>query len=58
MPRTLDDPIFTDEDAAREYLEDILWPDGPHCPRCGSFDRIARCEGEAYRPGLYNVSAV
>jgi transposase-like protein len=52
--RTLDDPIFTDENAAREYLERVLWPDGPRCPRCGSFDRITKCEGEAYRAGLYN----
>ena len=27
---------FPDDDAAREWFESILWPDGPHCPRCGS----------------------
>lgn len=29
-------PRFTDENAAREYLEGIHWPDGPVCPHCGS----------------------
>jgi transposase-like protein len=48
------DPRFTDEDAAREYLEKQRWPDGPVCPRCGAVDRITKCEGEAYRAGLYN----
>src|SRR3954452_2495448 len=48
------DPRFTDEDAAREYLEKQRWPDGPVCPRCGAVDRISKCEGEAYRAGLYN----
>jgi transposase-like protein len=30
-------PEFTNEDAAREHLEGIRWPDGPFCPHCGSF---------------------
>lgn len=29
-------PRFTDENAAREYLEGIHWPEGPLCPHCGS----------------------
>jgi len=29
-------PRFQNEDAAREYLEGIHWPDGPVCPHCGS----------------------
>ncbi len=29
-------PRFQDEDAAREHLEAIHWPDGPNCPHCGS----------------------
>jgi transposase-like protein len=29
---------FTDEDAARERLEALRWPDGPFCPHCGSFN--------------------
>ena len=29
---------FPDDDAAQEWFESILWPDGPYCPRCGSFN--------------------
>ena len=54
MPRTVHDPIFTDETAAREHLESVLWPDGPVCPRCGERERVAKLEGAAYRPGLYH----
>ena len=28
-------PHFRDDDAARKYLEDLLWPNGPVCPHCG-----------------------
>lgn len=31
-------PRFTDETAARQHLEALHWPDGPFCPKCGSFD--------------------
>jgi transposase-like protein len=31
-------PQFTNENAAREHLEGIRWPDGPFCPHCGSFN--------------------
>ena len=27
-----------DEDLTRDYLEQIRWPDGVACPRCGSLD--------------------
>lgn len=26
---------FRDDEAARKYLESVLWPDGPVCPHCG-----------------------
>jgi transposase-like protein len=26
---------FANEPSARRYLESVLWPDGPVCPRCG-----------------------
>ena len=29
---------FTNEDAARAYLEGSLWPEGPICPHCGVFN--------------------
>jgi transposase-like protein len=27
---------FSDEDACREHLQQLRWPDGVRCPRCGS----------------------
>ena len=28
--------MFPDEEAAREWFESHVWPNGRHCPRCGS----------------------
>ena len=28
--------MFPDEDAARAWFEAHVWPEGRHCPRCGS----------------------
>jgi transposase-like protein len=54
---TFQNPIFHDEDKAREALEAVRWPDGPICPHCGNShqDKIAKVEGEkrTHRPGLY-----
>jgi transposase-like protein len=36
---------FISEEAAREYLESIQWPDGPICPHCGTIDRASRIAG-------------
>ena len=30
--------MFPTEDAAREWLESEIWPDGPYCPKCGSLN--------------------
>ena len=38
---------FTDETAAREAMEAVLWPHGPVCPCCGSLDRIGKVEGRS-----------
>src|ERR1700680_26821 len=57
MTRTrtdLRDPIYHDDDAAREHLEKVLWPFGPVCPRCGVMDeRITKLGGSSARPGVY-----
>ena len=45
-------PRFNDEDAARDHLESILWPNGPVCPHCGSMERNSRLNGTSHRPGL------
>ncbi len=51
----LTNPIFTDADKAREYLEAQRWPQGPVCPHCGSMDdQITKMQGKTTRPGLYN----
>ena len=35
-PKTdLSNPIYNNDDAAREHLERLYWPDGTYCPRCG-----------------------
>jgi transposase-like protein len=48
----LTDSQFNDDDAAREFLEGVLWPDGPVCPHCGVI-------GHAYetnRAGVYRCA--
>jgi transposase-like protein len=51
----LQNPIFHDDNAAREYLETVLWPQGPVCPRCGVMgERITKMAGKSLRPGVYN----
>lgn len=55
MTCDLQNPAFANDDAARDALEAIRWPDGPVCPHCGCCapDRIALGKGRAHRPGLY-----
>lgn len=33
---------FSNEDAAREYVEKLRWPDGPVCPHCGVVNNAYR----------------
>jgi transposase-like protein len=49
------DPIYSDENKAREHLEKLLWPNGRFCPHCGNADagRITKLEGKSTRPGVY-----
>lgn len=45
-------PQFRDDEAARKFLESVLWPDGPVCPHCGVV-------GHAYatkRPGVFRCA--
>ena len=30
--------MFGDEGAAKAWIEERRWPNGPHCPKCGSFN--------------------
>ncbi|MEH2480056.1 transposase-like protein [Nitrobacteraceae bacterium AZCC 2146] len=49
----LSDLRFHNEEAALDYIEKQLWPNGPVCPHCGtSGDRIGRLKGKTTRVGL------
>ncbi len=45
-------PRFHDEQAAYEWVEARLWPNGPVCPRCGATDRIGELKGKSTRIGV------
>lgn len=57
MNADLQNPIFQDDEKAREWLETRIWPNGPCCPHCGATsERVKKLEGEAHRPGLYQCN--
>jgi len=41
---------FYDEAAAFEYVESILWPEGPVCPHCGGMDKAYKLKGVRTKP--------
>jgi transposase-like protein len=53
----LSNPIFHNEDKARQWLEARLWPDGPICPKCGVVGQATLMQGKTTRPGLYQCNA-
>lgn len=59
MPATIafTDPLFSDEDKAREWLESQRWPDGVTCPHCGSLDDVKPLASKAHGPGWYHCNA-
>ena len=52
----LSKPYFHDEDAAFEHLEQLLWPDGPICPHCGSTGHATKLHGEKHRRGVWKCN--
>ena len=44
---------FKDDNAARQYLESLRWPNGAVCPHCGSNEAHYALNGSAHRPGLW-----
>jgi transposase-like protein len=48
-----DNPIFIDADAARTWLENLLWPEGAVCPHCGVIGAAYQLHGKAHRAGVY-----
>ena len=55
MKLDITNKIYNDEDAARAHLEEQLWPNGPVCPHCGSFN-ATKLDGKAHRKGLYQCN--
>jgi transposase-like protein len=48
---------FRDEEAAIAYVERLVWPHGPVCPRCGVIGQAKRLNGKTTRPGLWKCYA-
>lgn len=57
MTVDLTNPIFHNEEAARQHLESVLWPSGPFCPHCGAVEGITRLAGKSHRAGLHQCNA-
>ena len=57
MSIDLTNPIFHDNDKAREHLEAQRWPNGPFCPHCGEAENFARLHGKSHRPGLFHCNS-
>lgn len=52
MTINVTDPVFHDEQKAREFLELQRWPNGPVCPFCKGQKNVVRLGGEAAKKGL------
>ena len=42
-----------DEQAAYDWVEAHVWPDGPTCPKCGERKRVSKMKGKSTRIGAY-----
>jgi len=49
----LSQPHLHDERAAYHFVEAILWPNGPTCPRCKETKRVGKLNGKSTRIGVY-----
>ena len=47
-------PQFNNDEAARDFLEGIIWPNSAVCPHCGGTERNTRSKAASHRPGLWN----
>jgi transposase-like protein len=54
---TLSQPHLQDEAAAYRFVEAILWPTGPVCPRCKETKRVGKLNGKSTRIGVYKCYA-
>lgn len=48
---------FHNEEAAYEFVEKRLWPNGATCPKCGERERVSKMGGESTRIGAYKCYA-
>jgi hypothetical protein len=46
-------PCLHSETAAFEYVESLLWPNGPVCPHCGVVGNAAKHQGKSTRLGVH-----
>ncbi|HRD76820.1 MAG TPA: IS1595 family transposase [Hyphomicrobiaceae bacterium] len=46
-----------DEEAAYQWVEAHIWPNGPVCAHCGETKRVSKMQGKATRIGLYKCYA-
>ena len=49
-------PYFSNEVKAIEFIESLMWPEGPYCPHCGSADKQYRIQAnpeKRVRHGLH-----
>lgn len=54
MASILSEDHFHNEDAAYDYVEARLWPDGPVCPHCGVIKgNVGKLQGKSTRIGLF-----
>lgn len=52
MPNALTAPHFQSHEAAREWLEETRWPEGPVCSHCGTFNHAYKTK----KPGWYRCA--
>lgn len=53
MESILSQPFFHNEEAAYDFVEARLWPNGPVCPHCGEIGRAGRLQGASTRIGTW-----
>jgi len=53
MASVLSAPHFHNEEAAYDFVEARIWPEGPHCPHCGcTAEKIGELKGKSTRIGV------
>lgn len=61
MTAVFQNPVFQDENKAREALEAVRWPNGPVCPHCGNIEPetmpLVKGTKRSHRPGLRYCNA-